>query len=599
MELKYRKDVPVELTWDLSLIYDNDEMALADMAALDKLANEIKAKYEGKIANAKDINDCLDAYREIALKTTWVSCYTDLSVSVDYYDAKAKELNEKVNALLADVAARLAFIDSEILSLDEKIIAEAIDQSKDNKGYLRNLLRQKPHRLSKDNEEVLSALSNTLNSFYNIYNTCKLADIRFDSFEANGKSYPLAYSLFEDNYEYEKNAEVRRAAFKSFYQKIKEYENTTAVNYNCQVQMEKQMAKIRGFDSVFDYLLYSQEIDRAYYDGHIDTIMEKLAPHMRKYAKLKQRIHKLDKMTYADLKISDDPDYDPSVTIEKSKDYIKEGLTILGEEYGKGIDRAYAERWVDFANNLGKSTGGFCCFVPHKNCYVLLNWNNKMADVFTLAHELGHCMNAMLSDKEHEIFDAQPHSFFGEGPSTTNEIIMASHLFKNSDDKRFRRWILSNIVSKTYYHNFVTHFLEAYYQREVYRIIDKGGSVNAPMLSRIFRETLEKFWGDAVEIAEGAELTWMRQPHYYMGLYPYQYSAGLSLGTQMASRLENDSTAIDGWMKFLKSGCTLDPKQVGELLGVDVFDLRTLESTIEYIGSLIDEIEKLTDELGL
>ena len=163
------------------------------------------------------------------------------------------------------------------------------------------------------------------------------------------------------------------------------------------------------------------------------------------------------------------------------------------------------------------------------------------------------------------------------------------------DNPRFRRWVLSNTVGNTYYHNCVTHLLEAAYQREVYKIIDAGGSVQAETLSGIYQDVLTKFWGDDVELTEGAELTWMRQPHYYMGLYSYTYSAGLTIATKMAQRmLSEGESAVSDWKKALHAGSTVTPLEFAQIAGVDISTDKPLLDTIEYIGSLIDEICKLT-----
>ncbi|CAM5379396.1 Oligoendopeptidase F OS=Lysinibacillus sphaericus OX=1421 GN=LS41612_14430 PE=3 SV=1 [Lysinibacillus sphaericus] len=152
-----------------------------------------------------------------------------------------------------------------------------------------------------------------------------------------------------------------------------------------------------------------------------------------------------------------------------------------------------------------------------------------------------------------------------------NEMLLANYLLTHNDDKRFKRWVISNIVSKTYYHNFVTHLLEAAYQRKVYELVDAGESVNATVLNQLKRTVLEDFWGDTVHILEGAELTWMRQPHYYMGLYPYTYSAGLTISTQVSQRiLKEGSTAVDEWLKVLQAGGTKLPVELAQMAGVDV-----------------------------
>jgi oligoendopeptidase F len=333
------------------------------------------------------------------------------------------------------------------------------------------------------------------------------------------------------------------------------------------------------------------------YDRQIDIIMEKLAPHMRKYARLLKKANGLDKMTYADLKIALDPDYDPHVTIEESKKYILDGLSIMGEDYAEMLKRAYEERWIDFAQNEGKSTGGFCESPYRRGSYILLTWNERMSDVFTLAHELGHAGHFNYAGAAQHMFDTNVSNYVVEAPSTINELLMAEYLkTQNKDDKRFRRWVLASQISNTYYHNFVTHLLEAAYQREVYKLVDKHEAVPAEVLNNIYRDVLKKFWGDEVELTENCELTWMRQPHYYMGLYSYSYSASLTIATQVMKRiLKEGQSAVDDWKKTLAAGAVPTPAEFAKMAGVDVTTDAALLDTIEYIGSIIDEIEELTD----
>ena len=594
-ELLSRKDVPVELTWDLSLIYATEEDMYADLAKLEKLRDEMVSSYKGKLNSAETIVKCLDDYRKLYELAVLIEDYTYLAVSVDYYDGANQERNGKIGRIISATFSALSFVESEIVEQKEEVIEAAIEMAKESKNFLKDILREKPHKLHPEAERVLSAISPTINSPYEVYNVTKLADMKFDSFTVDGEEFPLGYSLFEDDYEYDPRTNVRRAAFEAFSKKIKQYENVTATAYNATVQHEKTMATLRGFDSVFDSLLFPQKVSRELYDRQIDLIMEKLAPHMRKYARLIKKLHNLDKMTYADLKLPIDTDYSPKVTIEESKQYIEKGLSILGEDYVKMIQTAYKDRWVDFAQNQGKSTGGFCASPYGRNSFILLSWNDRMSDVFTLAHELGHAGHFKACNNAQSIFDTQVSSYFVESPSTMNELLMGHYLLKTSDDERFRRWVLSNMVSNTYYHNFVTHLLEAAYQREVYKIVDDGGSVQADTLSGIMKDVLTKFWGDEVELTEGAELTWMRQPHYYMGLYSYTYSAGLTVATQVCKRIENEgNVAIEDWKKVLAAGSTKAPVELAAMAGIDITTDQPLIDTIETIGGMIDEICKLS-----
>ncbi|MDE7283030.1 MAG: oligoendopeptidase F [Lachnospiraceae bacterium] len=598
MELKLRKDVPVELTWDLSSIYTNEEELQKDIENLKVLSSRMVQDYKGKLDSPRIINSCLDDLREVTRLLTLTGSYCSLAVSVDYYDTHNQERDEAFSRLASEISSQLSFIDTEIASREESVLKEAIAIATDNKCYLQDILRRKPHQLHPEAERAVAALSQTIQTPYQIYNMAKLADMKFDSFVVDGTEYPLGYSLFEDNYEYEENPSIRRKAFTEFSTKLREYENVTAAAYNAQIQTEKTIANIRGFDSVIDSLLFPQKVTQEMYHRQIDLIMEKLSCHMRRFARLLQKIHKLDRMTFADLKIAVDPEYDPKVTIEESRDYIEKGLSILGDDYVEMIREAYRDRWVDFAKNQGKSTGGFCSSPYGVNSFILLSWNDRMSDVFTLAHELGHAGHFKACNKKQSIFDTDVSTYFVEAPSTMNELLMAHYLLKNNPDPRFRRWVLSCMISNTYYHNFVTHLLEADYQRKVYQIVDNGGSVNAQVLSRLMKETLQNFWGDDVEISDDAALTWMRQPHYYMGLYSYTYSAGLTVATQVCKRIEQEGAqAVDDWKKVLASGSTLDPVGLAKLAGIDITTDAPLLDTIAYIGEIIDEIEKLTEEL--
>lgn len=598
MEMISRRDVPVELTWDLSSIYATEEEMYRDAEQAKSLSERMAREYRGKLTTPGAINKWLDDYREV-LRLVWlVTHYCDLAVSVDYYDTKNQERNEKMGRLAAEIFSLLSFVESEIAQQEESVLQEAIAGSAENGCYLRDILRGRPHRLHPETERALAALGQTFSAPYQMYNMAKLADMKFPPFTVGNREYPLGYSLFEDDYEYEADAQVRRAAFAAFSGKLREYENVTAAAYNTQVQTEKTMADLRGFDSVFDSLLFEQKVTREMYDRQIDVIMEELAPHMRRYARLLKRIHKLDRMTFADLKIAVDPEYDPEVTIRQSRDYIEKGLSVLGEEYVEMVRTAYRDRWVDFARNAGKSTGGFCDSPYGKHSFILLTWNGRMADVFTLAHELGHAGHFKACNSAQSIYDTNVSTYFVEAPSTMNELLMAHYMLKTDPDPRFRRWVLSCIIGNTYYHNFVTHLLEAAYQREVYRIVDAGGSVNAETLSRLMRETLQKFWGEDVEIPEDAALTWMRQPHYYMGLYSYTYSAGLTVATQVCKRIEREGRqAVEDWKRVLAAGSTKTPAELAAMAGVDITSDAPLKDTIAYIGGIIDEIEKLTEQL--
>lgn len=596
--LPLRSEVPAEETWDLQSLFASTEEFTEALASLEKEAAHFHGQFNGKINDSASVIEALKAYSALIEKLVPVSTYASLVLSTDQTDSGAQMLSSKFDSVSAKIGSKLSFVSSELLALPEETLKAAMKESNEFKVYLEKLLRKKEFQLHPEAEKTLAAYSAAFNAPYGLYNTTKMVDLSFDDFEVNGESYPLSYVSFEGDWEAEPDTEIRRAAFNAFSEKLKDYQHTTAKTYDMQLQMEKTTSDLRGYDSVFDYLLFSQEVDRTLYNRQIDLITQQLAPHMRKYAKLLQEVHGLDKMTFADLKISLDPAYEPEITVEESKKYINEALGIMGEDYLDMVERSYSERWIDFAQNKGKSTGAFCSSPYGNHPYILISWTGRMNEVFVLAHELGHAGHFYNANREQNVFNARPSLYFIEAPSTMNEMLVANHLLKNSEDPKFKRWVISSIVARTYYHNFVTHLLEAAYQRKVYERIDAGQSVNAGILSELKRGVLEEFWGDAVEITPGAELTWMRQPHYYMGLYPYTYSAGLTISTQVSKRILNEGqTAVDEWLEVLKAGGTKTPVELAQMAGVDITAEDPLRDTIAYIGELIDELVVLTKEI--
>ncbi len=596
--LPQRSEIAIEEKWDLNSLFASSEEFDPVPEALEKEAEAFNAQYKGKLTEVATIVEMLEAATVLYEKIMKAGAYASLALSTDQSNNEAQMRSSRFSSATAKISSQLSFIASELLELPEATLETAITQAPPFENYLKKLLRQKPHQLHPEAEKALAAYSATFNAPYGLYNTTKMLDMSFDDFEVNGQKHPLSYTSFEGDWEAENDTELRRAAFTAFSEKLREYQHTAAKTYDMELQTEKTSSDLRGYNTIFDYLLFDQEVDRSLYNRQIDLIMKELAPHMRKYAKLLQQVHGLDKMTFADLKISLDASYEPEITVEESKKYINDALAVMGPDYLEMVERSYTERWIDFAQNKGKSTGAFCSSPYGNHPYILISWTGRMNEVFVLAHELGHAGHFYHANREQNIFNARPSLYFIEAPSTMNEMLVANHLLSSSDDPKFKRWVISSIVARTYYHNFVTHLLEAAYQRKVYDRIDAGESVNAGILNDLKRGVLEEFWGDAVEITEGAELTWMRQPHYYMGLYPYTYSAGLTISTQVSKRiLSEGQTAVDEWLEVLKAGGTKTPAELAQMAGVDITTDQPLRDTISYIGDLIDELVSLTKEI--
>ncbi|MDN6626128.1 MAG: oligoendopeptidase F, partial [Pisciglobus halotolerans] len=570
-KIKTRAEVPVELTWDTAALYETREDFDKAVAELKSLTDKLAADYEGKLTDEQTITSALNDYGKISTLASWTYHYAFLPESADITNAENVELSRNMTNLLAKIGAKLTFFESELKAVDENLLDRAVSEHPKYASFMRHIKKDKQIQLELPVEKALAELGPILDAPETIYEQARLADMEFGTFEVDGKQYPLSFVLYEDYYMYHSNTSIRRAAFNKFSSVLADYQHVVASAYYTQVQKEKTIATMRGFDSVFDYLLYDQEVERELYDRQIDTIMADLAPVMQKYATHIKEKNGLDKMTYADLKIDLDTDYSPGVTIEESKEYVADALSILGQDYVERIMKAYPERWVDFAQNKGKSTGGFCTSPYGKHPYVLMSWTGQLSDVYTLIHEFGHAGQGLLAAENNDVLGAEPSLYLIEAPSTFNELLLTASLQRKAVDARLERYALSKMITNTYFHNFVTHLLEAAYQREVYKLVDEGKGFDASKLSELKRQVLEQFWGDAVEINSGAELTWMRQSHYYMGLYSYTYSAGLTIATQAFLNIqEQGQKAVNDWLAFLKTGDQYEPVEAAAVAGVDI-----------------------------
>lgn len=568
--LPLREEVPVKETWDLKDLFTSDQAFYQTLEQVVQMSLDFNHTYYQKLNNIETIEKALDEYERILIEIDRLYNYPELRLSVDTSNEEAQKVNAKLNTTSGKLAGLLSFVDSEILELPDEIISELRSQTK-YPHFIKQLQDRKPYQLSADVEKVLATLTPTLRSPFELYGTTKSLDINFESFDYEGVTYPLDYATFENEYEDHPSPEFRRKSFRAFSDALRQYQHTTAATYNMQVQQEKIEADLRGYDSVIDYLLQDQEVTKDMFDRQIDVIMSDLAPVMQKYAKIIQRVHNLDKMRFEDLKISIDPNFEPEISIEESKKYIYGALKVLGDDYVKMLESAYDYRWIDFAQNKGKDTGAYCASPYITHSYVFISWTGKMAETFVLAHELGHAGHFALAQNHQNLLESEASMYFVEAPSTMNEMLMANYLFNSSNNPRFKRWVIGSILSRTYYHNMVTHLLEAAYQREVYSRVDNGESLTAPLLNEIMLNTYKAFFGDTVEMTDGVELTWMRQPHYYMGLYSYTYSAGLTIGTVVSQCIKKEGQpAVDRWLKTLQAGGSQSPIELAQIAGVDI-----------------------------
>ncbi|BCP57484.1 TPA: oligoendopeptidase F [Streptococcus suis] len=588
-----RHEIDVQLTWNTNLIFPDNQAYKDALATYKKQVENFEVSYKGKLTTLETIVAALKEYEGLAILESKLSHYAFLPLEVDKMNTELASLSNDFDLTIAYTIPKLSFLQTELSLLDQDVLESVIADQPQWKSYIQNIIRQKPYQLHPLQEELLANFAPTFGQPYNNYGVTKFEDMTFDSFEANGETLGNSYVLFENDYELSHDTEIRRNSAAGFYSTLKKYKNTTAATYLSHIKNEQIEARLRGFDNTIDFLLHSQNVSRDLFDRQIDVIMKELAPHMRRYVKLVAKAHGLDKITHADLKISLPSEYNQRITPEESKQFLIDCLGILGEDYVRMIEQSFDERWIDFAQNEGKATGGFCATLYDGPSYILLSWTGLMNEVLVLAHELGHAGHFQLAKKQ-SVLSYEPSLYFIEAPSTANEVLTCNTLLKNNQDPGFQAYLISELISRTYFHNMVTHLLEAAFQREVYTRLDNDEYLNGDILCQIKLDIIKEFWGEDFEIGDDAGLIWMRQPHYYIGLYPYTYSAGLTIGTAMAKQLEeHPEEVVEKWLETLSLGASLSAQDLAQHAGVDVSTDQPLKETIAYVGSLVDKLESL------
>lgn len=588
-----RAEVPVELTWNLDDIFPS---VGAWEQAYDAVAGDIPTvtKYQGKLGEGPQVLlSCLEAMEALQKRLMQVINYASFKQSADGTDPANQIAMGRAASLSAQFQAAISFIRSEALSLPEGTLDRYLQEEPQLQGFERmigKMIKEKPHMLHPSTEVALASLAEVLDSPSLVYNRSKSSDMAFDPIlDKDGVSHPMSFAIYEEVYEKTPDAVLRHNAFASFTKGLKAYQNTYGATWGTEVKKHVVMAKMRGYGSATEMIMAGQEVPlEAYYNLH-DIILKEVAPHMRRYVALRKQVLGLDKLLYCDIEAPLDPEFNPPTTFEDAKKVILNGLSVLGPEYAAIIDEGLNNRWIDLADNIGKSTGAFCNTVPGVHPYILTTWADSMRNALLLSHELGHGGHGVMTQRNQRLSNYRGSMFFTEAPSTINELLVASYVKSLSDEPRMHRWLAMQLLM-TYHHNFVRHLIEGELQRRIYVLAEKGQPITASVLSRVQGEILEEFWGGVVEIDDGARLTWMRQPHYYMGLYPYSYSAGLTVGTAVTKAIQEEGQpAVDRWVKVLKAGGSKPPVELAKMAGVDMTQPEAIRKAVAYVGSLVDE----------
>ncbi len=593
MAIKTRDMVNVDSTWNLSDIFANDAAWEEAYKNAQAEAEAYAPKYKGTLTKgANALLTALNASDEIELQLEKIYVYSHLSRDQDNGNGKYQAMTDRAMQLNVNYSASCAFMTPEILSIDEKTL-EAWANQPELKEYRHTLLhinKKRKHVLSEGEERLMALVSEPLEGANNVFTMLDSVDLRFGSIkDEKGEEHELTHGRFREFLE-NKNRDVRKNAFETYYSSYQKLTNTYAASYAASVKGDVFAAKARGYESCLQMALSGGDVPLGVYDRLIEAIHDRL-PVMDKYLELRKRALGLDELHMYDLYVPMVAEVDMPMTYDEAKALVKEALLPLGERYQELLDEAYENRWIDVYENRGKTTGAFAWGAYGVHPYVLLNYRPNVDYAFTLAHELGHAMHSYLSDETQPYPTAQYKIMAAEVASTVNEVLLLRHLLsKETDDKR-RAYLLNHFLEQ-FRTTVFRQTLFAEFEKISHEMGESGEPLTVESMSKAYRELNEKYYGRNVVIDEQIDIEWMRIPHFYRAFYVYQYATGFSSAVAIAnSILEGDG--LGDYMEFLKSGGSDYPIKLLQKTGVDLTKKDSILKALDVFEETIGELSKL------
>ena len=591
---KTRDEIETKYTWDLTLIYKTDKDFEKDYEKVSKEINDI-TKYQGiLVKSASNLLGYLKLSNELERKLYKLYYYANLKNDQDTTNTKYQAMLGKVKNLLTKFEELDAYAEPELMSIDYSLIEKYYEEEKELKEYefvLSNLFRFKKHILSKEVEEVLSSLSNSLNNSSETYELLTDSDMKFGKIlDENNEEVELTesnYSVFLHS----KDRRVRKEAFNKILTTYGEYKNTISSTFAGNVDTLTTLAKLKKYDSSLEAALFSDNVDKEVYNNLIKTVKDNLNV-LYKYFKLKKDFLKLDEFHLYDQYVDLVEENTKKYTFLEAKELVIEALSVLGEDYIKNLNKAFDERWIDVYNNKGKRGGAYSSGFYDTKPYVLLNYEGTINDVSTLAHELGHSMHTYYSCLNNPYQYSSYKIFVAEVASTVNELLLNFHLL-NKGSKEDKKYILSNLMNlfkATIYRQ--TMFAE--FERDMHNKKEKGEVLTNEVLCDSYYKLNLDYFGSDVVVDDEIKYEWERIPHFYYNFYVYKYAIGLSCACYIVDNILNKKeNALENYLKFLSSGGSDYPINELKIAGIDVTKKDVIESAIKMFDSFIEQFKEL------
>mgnify|MGYP002560614564 FL=1 len=585
---KKRNEIDDQYKWDLTTIYKDDEQFLEMLEKIDKEITSLQPKDIFK--SGESLYNYLKNSDYLEMNLDKLYTYAHLNNDSDTTVAKYDEYVNKVRNIYQKYAQKTNFFEPQLLKIDYKTIEKfylECPELKEYEIYLKEIYRFKEHTLNEQEEAIIKELSKALNSSSDTYEKLTDTDMTFGNIKDEKNK---AVELTESNYviyTHSKNRRVRRSAFKKLMNKYGGFIHTISSTYSGYVNTLNGISNVYKYSNPLEQSLFADDIDVEVYDTLIRTVHENMDV-IYKYYNLRNKVLKLKKShlydTYVELIDNDSANY----SFSEAKEIVLKALSILGDDYTKILEKAFDEKWIDIYNNKGKRGGAYSSGSFLTNPFILMNFEGKLNDVSTLAHELGHSMHSYFSIKNNSYKNSNYQIFVAEIASTVNEMLLANYLLKESDEKT-KILVLNNLLDlfkATIYRQ--TMFAE--FEKKMVLDSKKGIILTSDYLCDNYYKLVKEYFGDNVIIDKEIQNEWARIPHFYYDFYVYKYATGLSIASYIATEIfKGNQEMLKNYREFLKIGGRMNPRESLMTLGIDITKKDVVLNAIKLFDSYIEE----------
>ncbi len=596
-----RHEISDAYKWRLEDIFKSDDEWEAEFEHVKELVNKA-GDYEGKVgASAENLQRVLALYEEALRHIDRLVGYAAMRRDEDNQESKYQSMSQRAYTLASQVQSAFSYIEPEILATPEETIWGYLEENPELKVYkhaLDNTLRRKNHVLGTREEQILAEVSDLVQEPETIFSMLKYADMRFGMIvDEDGNETEITHGRYVQ-FQRSHDRRVRRESFEKLYAKYIEHKNTLAATYNASVKADAFFARMRRHESALAAKLHPDKVPMSVYDNLIATVRANI-PSLNRYMRLRRDIMGLDELHFYDTYVPLVQDVSFRVPWEESKKIVKAGLYPLGEEYAALLDRAFEDGWIDVYESEGKTSGGYVRDVYGTHPYVLLNYQDSIDDLFTLAHELGHAMHSYYTHKNQPFIYSNYSIFVAEVASTVNEVLLVNYLLDSESDPKRRMYVLNHALDgfrAVMYRQ--TMFAE--FEKIVHERVEAGEPLTAESLSEEYRRLVEAYYGSEVRIDDQIDMEWARIPHFYTAFYVYKYSTGFAAANAIAQGiLSGKAGAVRDYLEFLSAGSSDYPLNVLARAGVDMSTPEPINQAFALFDDLLEELEVLAAQFGM